>query len=296
MSWWSWRGSTSRAPPLAGQVAHAAEVGGDDRGAAGQRFGHGQAVAFVEGGEDGAVGLAVGGPEQVVGEGPDGLDGPAGGAQASTWAVEGGAVPGVAAHEDQGEEQPSRHSSSAAWSRARWFLRGSWLPTARTMGRVPMASRSWAWRRAASLGTCRRGRAGERSECRGRAGRRRPAWSANPDTRQLGRRGDGGDAVHVGGGGQIVRRKSWTSQAPSSRRPSRDAIEPDQARSATRRTGRQPDIGAPAPARPAARAPGGCTSMARGRPGHQRTGRQGGAGCPSRTASPFRRSRGVGRR
>ncbi len=125
------------------------------------------------------------------------------------------------------KSSPSRQSSSAAWRRARWFLRGSWLPTARTMGRVPMASRSWAWRRAVSLGVSAwTGRGMQADVGAGQSG----AGQHGPPAPilQLGRPGDGGDAVHVGGGRQIVGEPEGHALGGGLGGHDRNAIEADQ--------------------------------------------------------------------
>ena len=50
---------------------------------------------------------------------------------------------------------PARQAVSAACSRATWFLRGSWVPTHSSSGRLPTRKRARARAQSASVGTTR---------------------------------------------------------------------------------------------------------------------------------------------
>jgi hypothetical protein len=130
-------------------LPHASEVRGDGWRARRDRFAYREAEALVEGRKNGDASLYA--AQSVVVELGQCLHRSAGRRQLLQPLRE------VGPHEFRPQRPrlnriPSRQSSSAAWSTARWFLRGSWLPTHKKIGRSATRRRRRADSRAAAVG------------------------------------------------------------------------------------------------------------------------------------------------
>ena len=142
-------------PAVGGDLPHAAEVRRDGRGAGRQGLRDRQPEALVEGREHGEPGQPVGGPQLAVGEPALGVDRAAAALQLGQPAENASLFQELPPTKLRLNARPSRHSSSAACSTARWFLRGSWLPTTSTSGRSSDEEPRRAPRRGPrSVGSC----------------------------------------------------------------------------------------------------------------------------------------------